>query len=112
MGELHILKAVPWELQSLTVSRIQSQSQSQSHFRYLFLYESYCPVYMGRPLWREDGSVICPGQSVVMSFVGIYTRFTSKTNQITYVQHAQGLCQSRLGIAEYALLLAVPHSPA
>jgi hypothetical protein len=27
--------------------------------RYLFLYESCCPVYMGRPLWREDGSVVC-----------------------------------------------------
>jgi hypothetical protein len=44
--------------------------------RYLFLLESCCPVYMGRPLWREDGSVICQGQSVIMSLVSIYILFT------------------------------------
>jgi hypothetical protein len=53
-----------------------SQSQSESHCdwqsvclgveprpglmtRYLFSLESYRPVHMGRPLWREVGSVIC-----------------------------------------------------
>jgi hypothetical protein len=76
-------------------SQRHSQSQSQSHFTtdgqsvsqsvlvsspvrgswpdIYFYFESYCPVYMGRPLWREDGSVICLGQSVVMSLVSIYT---------------------------------------
>jgi hypothetical protein len=58
---------------------------------------------MGRPLWRESGSVICPGQSVVMPFVNIYTLFTSKTNEMTYVQHVQSLCQSSLDTAGYAL---------
>jgi hypothetical protein len=27
--------------------------------RCFFLFESYCPVHVGRPLWREFGSVIC-----------------------------------------------------
>jgi hypothetical protein len=27
--------------------------------RCFFLLESYCPVHVGRPLWREVGSVIC-----------------------------------------------------
>jgi hypothetical protein len=31
--------------------------------RYLFILESYRPVHMGRPLWREVGSVIV-GKSV------------------------------------------------
>jgi hypothetical protein len=42
--------------------------------RYFFLFESYCPVHVGRPVWREDGSVVC---------------------QRMYVQYIQGLCQSR-----------------
>jgi hypothetical protein len=27
--------------------------------RYSFFLENYCPVHMGRPLWREVGSVVC-----------------------------------------------------
>jgi hypothetical protein len=27
--------------------------------RCFFLFESYCPVHVGRPLWQEVGSVIC-----------------------------------------------------
>jgi hypothetical protein len=27
--------------------------------RYLFLFDSYGLVFVGRPLWREDGSVLC-----------------------------------------------------
>jgi hypothetical protein len=27
--------------------------------RYLLLFDSYGPVFVGRPLWREDGSVFC-----------------------------------------------------
>jgi hypothetical protein len=34
--------------------------------RCFFLFESYCPVHVGRPLWREVGSVICQSQSVVL----------------------------------------------
>jgi hypothetical protein len=40
-----------------------------------------------------------------MSFVSIYTLFTSTIYQLEYVQYVQGLCQSRLGRADYALLL-------
>jgi hypothetical protein len=56
-----------WSLDSCT-PRIQSQSHSQSvsqgvepHLglmtRYLSLFDSYGLVLVGRPLWREDGSV-------------------------------------------------------
>jgi hypothetical protein len=34
--------------------------------RYLFFFESYCLVYTGRPFWREDGSIGCQSQSVVI----------------------------------------------
>jgi hypothetical protein len=27
--------------------------------RYLLLFDSYGPIFVGRPLWREDGSVFC-----------------------------------------------------
>jgi hypothetical protein len=32
--------------------------------RYLFLFESYSPVHMGRPLWQEVGSVIVDSKSL------------------------------------------------
>jgi hypothetical protein len=41
----------------LTVS--QSVSLSVLVSRYSFLFESYCPVHVGRPLWQEVRSVIC-----------------------------------------------------
>jgi hypothetical protein len=51
--------------QQLTVGQLASQSvrigvetRLGPMTRY-FLFESYCPVYMGRPLRREDGSVVC-----------------------------------------------------
>jgi hypothetical protein len=51
--------------------RIQLWTQSQSHIatdgqsvmglmtRYLLLFDSYGLVFVGRPLWREDGSLFC-----------------------------------------------------
>jgi hypothetical protein len=40
--------------------------------RYLLLFDSYGSVFVGRPLWREDGSVfcICYWSSSVQSFPG------------------------------------------
>jgi hypothetical protein len=57
---------------SMTASTF-SKSESKSHFdwqsvslsvlvsspRCFFLFESYCPIHVGRPLWREVGAVIC-----------------------------------------------------
>jgi hypothetical protein len=60
----------------------QSVSQSvclsvQPHLgllnRYFFFFESYCRVYMGHPLWREDGSVVSLSQSVVIGKLSVYT---------------------------------------
>jgi hypothetical protein len=66
-----------WTLNS---TLIQSKSKSKSHCdwrsvsqsvslgvqphlglmtRYLLLFNSYGPCFVGRPLWREDGSVFC-----------------------------------------------------
>jgi hypothetical protein len=73
--------------------------------RYLFPHESCCPVYMGRPLWREDGSVFCQGQSIICH-LSVYTYYLQHDiYQLIYVQYVQGLCQSKLGTADYALLI-------
>jgi hypothetical protein len=40
--------------------------------RCFFLFESYCPVHVGRPLWREVGSVICQSESVVLVHCHLY----------------------------------------
>jgi hypothetical protein len=59
--------------------------------RYLFLYESCHPVYMGRPLWREDGSVVC--QSVRNNVIfSIYIVYTSDTYEICAIC-TSNLCQ-------------------
>jgi hypothetical protein len=41
--------------------------------RYFFLFESFCPVHVVRPLWREDGSVIA-------------CRIKSSVNMYNYLQ--------------------------
>jgi hypothetical protein len=40
--------------------------------RYFFLFESYCPVHVGRPLWREVGSVVCQSWLVVLVHCHLY----------------------------------------
>jgi hypothetical protein len=80
-----------------------------------FFSESCCLVYMGRPLWREVGSVICPSQSVVIyeylhqSFTllvfyssAIYIQYD--TIQYSYIWN---FIQSRLSTADYALLVII-----
>jgi hypothetical protein len=37
-----------------------------------FLFESYCPLYAGRPLWREVESVICQSWLVVLVHCHLY----------------------------------------
>jgi hypothetical protein len=39
--------------------------------RCFFLFESYCPVHVGRPLWREVGSVIC---TIIYNYYNISAR--------------------------------------
>jgi hypothetical protein len=61
-------------------------------------------VLLGRPLWREGGSVICRSLcrvrifTLLLLFTVLYTLYN-----IIYVQYVQGLCQSRLCEADYAL---------
>jgi hypothetical protein len=44
-----------------------------------FFFENFCPVHMGRPLWREDGFVICQSHSlqneVNCQYVQLFTSF-------------------------------------
>jgi hypothetical protein len=59
----------------LTVSqsvRLGVEPRLRHTTRYYFLFESYCPVHVGRPLWREVGSVVCNcyWPSLAQSFSG------------------------------------------
>jgi hypothetical protein len=45
--------------QSVRLSWCRAPSWAHDQVFTCILIESYCPVYMGRPLWREVGSVIC-----------------------------------------------------
>jgi hypothetical protein len=40
--------------------------------RCFFLFDSYCFVHVGRPLWREVGSVICQSESVLLVHCHLY----------------------------------------
>jgi hypothetical protein len=40
--------------------------------RCFFLFDSYCPVHVGTPLWREVGSVVCQSWSVVLVHCHLY----------------------------------------
>jgi hypothetical protein len=52
------------------------RAPSGAHDQIFLLLESYSSVLMGRPLWRESGSVIC---QYVKLFVSIYTVVTNST---------------------------------
>jgi hypothetical protein len=76
----------------------QSQSQSQSHIatdgqsvsqyvlvssqnlghltRDLFFFQSHCLVFLGRPLWREVGSVMCHSLSLKSISVQVHWHIT------------------------------------
>jgi hypothetical protein len=66
----------------------------------LILSEICCLVSVGRPLWREVGSISCQSLSVVRVFVHCqvfcfsFFNFTCYTF-FMYIQYIQGLCQSR-----------------
>jgi hypothetical protein len=90
--------------------------------RYLFLYDSYSLVFVGRPLWREDWSVFCiccwplPMQSFSgLSPLGLATifyclRFETSLFVVSYDSqgHGGGI-RSRLhtGVAVGCLLLSI-----
>jgi hypothetical protein len=62
----------------------------------------------GRPLWREVGSVICQSVLCPCHYMYIYTVYVQNITEIVLnIQYVQGLCQSRLSTADYALLLVV-----
>jgi hypothetical protein len=58
----------------------------------------------GRLLWREDGSVVCQSQSAVISRLSVCTTILHFA-YFTWYLFIQGLCQSGLGTADYALFL-------
>jgi hypothetical protein len=85
-----------WRTKNEREPRCKSQSQSRYDWRsvswsvlvsspmwgswpvfYLFIYlfcESFSPVNMGRPLWREFGSVACQSVICIKSLVSMYMR--------------------------------------
>jgi hypothetical protein len=90
--------------------------------RFLLLSDSCGFVDVGRPIWREDGSVICRGHSSTWHlYLHVYLSafyivicqesgslwmhiiYSFTYNSSIYVQYIQGLCQSRLGTVDRAL---------
>jgi hypothetical protein len=65
------------------------------------LSESCCLVSVGRPLWREVGSVICHSQSTVI-YNYLHQAFTLHVfySSASYMQYTQSLIQSRLSTAD------------
>jgi hypothetical protein len=106
------------------------ESESESHFNWrsasLFVLVSspvrgswpdisYCLTvsvlsWGGRPLWREDGSVLCQSLSEVVSqlsiYINIYILHVSHGDS-RYIQYIQSLCQSGPSTADYALFGSV-----
>jgi hypothetical protein len=59
-----IKKLPPYSISSNSSLMTKSKSKKKSHCdsqstRYLLLFDSYGFVFVGYPLWREDGSVFC-----------------------------------------------------
>jgi hypothetical protein len=48
-----------WDWRSLSQSVLVSSPHLGLMTRYLLLFDSYSLLIVGRPLWREDGSVFC-----------------------------------------------------
>jgi hypothetical protein len=67
------------------------------------LSESCCLVSVGRPLWREVGSVICHSQSIV-SYQYLHQLITLHVFY-SWAIYIQGFIQSRLSTVDYALLV-------
>jgi hypothetical protein len=99
----------------LTVSQSVSMSRYGAHsgtcdqmllsVRRLFS-ESCRLVSVGRPLWREVASVTCPSQSVII-YQYLHQAFTLHVfySSAMYTQYIRSFFQSRLGRADYALLV-------
>jgi hypothetical protein len=94
--------------------------------RYLLLFHSYGLVFVGRPLWREDGSVfcICCGSSPPQSFSGpspldlptIFYSLSFETSLFVACYDSQGHgggIRPRLhtGLTDWSLLLRTPINP-
>jgi hypothetical protein len=112
----------PYQSQSHFTADIQSVSMSWCRarfgtFDYILLpvqelrSGSSCPIFVGRLLRREAGSVLCKSQSVVIclyvhyllfTFLMCFTHFIPYIHTIQNIQYIQGLFQSRLGTAYYA----------
>jgi hypothetical protein len=96
---------------TVSMSRYRAHSGTRDQIlhsvRRLFS-ESYCLVSVGRPLWREVGSVICHSQCIVM-YQYLHQEFTLHVfySSAIYIQYIQSFIQSRLSTTDYALLVII-----
>jgi hypothetical protein len=78
---------------SISWCRAQSGTFDQSFF---FLLQSYCLVVLGRPLWREVGSVSCQSLSLESTIVSQYIQ-TNKLHGLSpranYTDRATAACR-------------------
>jgi hypothetical protein len=99
--------------QSVSMSRYRTHFETCDQILFCvrrFLSESCCLVSVGRPLWREVGSVICHSQSIVIyqylhQAFSLHVFYSSAI--YTYVQYIQSFIQSRLSADDYALLVII-----
>jgi hypothetical protein len=103
----------------------ESESESHCYWRIVSLFVlvsspvrgswpdiSYCLTVTvlslgGRPLWREGGSICCQSLSAVISQLSVCTviYILHVLHYMTLIKYIQGLCQSGLSTADYALFL-------
>jgi hypothetical protein len=88
--------------QSASMSRFRADSGTcdQILLSVRRLSERCCLVSMGRPLWRDVGSVIYHSGSVAI-YQYLHQAFTM------YMQYIQSFFQSRLGTTDYVLLVNI-----
>jgi hypothetical protein len=112
-----------WQWHSKSKSHYDWRSVSHSVSQYVLVsspirdfwpgifFQSYCFVYLGHPLWREVGTVICQSVIAVYNSQSLFTTNIYIKLKIYIVLHTftiftifTGLVQSRLCTADYALL--------
>jgi hypothetical protein len=78
--------------------------------RCLLLFDCYCRVFVGCPLWREVGSAVCHSESAIFSRLSVHTSvFTFHMFNTESPVHTlyTSLCQSVFSTAIYALSIVV-----
>jgi hypothetical protein len=91
---------------NIIISRYRTHSETCDQILlsvWRLLSESCCLGSVGRPLWREVGSVICHSQCVVI-YKYLHQAFTLQVlySSAICIQYIQSFIQSRLSTADYA----------